>query len=170
MSYVLVFSLQLKDQILYCTVTVLGLPANAPQTSPFGNFNFRVMGLDCKCVLTTQTPHGRRSWKRLIWDCRAVWDNKYQCRKPVAQLLLEAHPWILTHTHRYRCVIPKSLSTLAGSVETETCQCLTLKTCPFNMSSSDFSGCYPTWTKSFFFFMEFSAFINEYFINLVSHL
>lgn len=43
MSYVLVFSLQLKDQILYCTVTVLVLPANMPQTLPFGNFNFRVM-------------------------------------------------------------------------------------------------------------------------------
>lgn len=42
MSYVLVFSLQLKDQILYCTVTVLVLPANVPQTFPFGNFNFRV--------------------------------------------------------------------------------------------------------------------------------
>lgn len=41
MSYVLVFSLRLKKQILYSTVTGLVLPANALQTFPFGNFNFR---------------------------------------------------------------------------------------------------------------------------------
>lgn len=61
----------------------------------------------------------------IVW---AVWDNKYQRQKPVAQLLLEAHPWISTHTLTLTLttVIPKSLSTLAGSVKSETCPCVFL--------------------------------------------
>lgn len=38
MTYVLVFSLWLKTQILYGAVTTLAAAANAPQTSPFGKF------------------------------------------------------------------------------------------------------------------------------------
>jgi len=126
------FLLLLRDRILQSTVIVLVLPANVRQTFPFGNFNFKIR------VFTGNVSwqHRRHSWSGPTWDCRAVWDNKYQHRKPIAQQLLEAHPWIPTHTHththRYKqqhCVIPKSLSTLAGSIETESCPCPCLKNC-----------------------------------------
>lgn len=63
------------------------------------------------CVMTAVTPE----------IVGPVDDNKYQCREPVAQQqLLEAWPLDRTHTHTHRSVIPKSLSTAAGSVAAPT--------------------------------------------------
>ena len=161
MSYVLVFSLRLRDQILYCTVAALASPANVLQTFPFGNFNFQAGGFTVNVSWQHRRLTDAASWSLLIWDCRAVWDDKYQRREPVAQLLLEAHPWLThthihTHTHTKHCVIPKSLSTLAGSVETETCQCVVSdsgsENLPFNKSSGNFSDCDPAWNNLSFFF------------------